>query len=395
MYAHSGHVARVPGVSGNQAGRSVSGRNRGIGRTHRSHRAASLTSGPGSGVRPRCGESGAGASEHRGLCVAHSLSSTFVLAGGRGAGGRGGHTTGRAAGGPGSFAIPVDGGREGFSLMADGPLDMRMDRSQGQTAADIVNFESEKQLADLIFQLGEERRSRKNSQSNRAGTADQDDRSVGQADRRGRAPHGKNSSRDADLHGAAHRGESGDTKNWTRCSNRIPRLVKPGGRAVMLTFMSLEDRKVKQSFQALAKDGRAKFSPGTSCGLRKKKSGTTRRREAPSYARVELLVMRTEAALAAGTPPPVPGAEVDCKRREQDMATLATVCSRIFTKERGTRPRRVASSAERAGARLRQRRYLFLRQADRQQPRGAAGRSAGARGVLEDDRLGGGGRACC
>ncbi len=45
--------------------------------------------------------------------------------------------------------------------MADGPLDMRMDRSQGETAADIVNYESEKELADLIYRLGEERRSRK------------------------------------------------------------------------------------------------------------------------------------------------------------------------------------------------------------------------------------------
>ena len=61
--------------------------------------------------------------------------------------------------------------------------------------------------------------------------------------------------------------------------------MKPGGRAVMLTFMSLEDRKVKQSFQAMAKDGRARFSPVTSCGLRKKKSGTIRRRAAPSCAR--------------------------------------------------------------------------------------------------------------
>ena len=39
----------------------------------------------------------------------------------------------------------------------------------------------------------------------------------------------------------------------------IPRLVKPGGRAVVLTFMSLEDRKVKQSFQAMARDGRARI----------------------------------------------------------------------------------------------------------------------------------------
>jgi 16S rRNA (cytosine1402-N4)-methyltransferase len=49
----------------------------------------------------------------------------------------------------------------GFSLMADGPVDMRMDRSAGEPAADLVNFTAEEALADLIYQLGEERRSRK------------------------------------------------------------------------------------------------------------------------------------------------------------------------------------------------------------------------------------------
>ena len=63
-------------------------------------------------------------------------------------------------------------GERGFSLMADGPLDMRMDRSQGQTAADIVNFESEKELADLILQVGRGKEEPEDSQSNRAGAAD-------------------------------------------------------------------------------------------------------------------------------------------------------------------------------------------------------------------------------
>src|SRR5947207_13529693 len=45
--------------------------------------------------------------------------------------------------------------------MGDGPVDMRMDRSQTLSAADIVNHSAEKALADLIFQLGEERRARK------------------------------------------------------------------------------------------------------------------------------------------------------------------------------------------------------------------------------------------
>src|SRR3954447_19329301 len=53
----------------------------------------------------------------------------------------------------------------GFSLMEDGPLDMRMDRRGDVTAADLVNEMDEKALADLIYQLGEERRSRRISRA--------------------------------------------------------------------------------------------------------------------------------------------------------------------------------------------------------------------------------------
>ena len=51
-------------------------------------------------------------------------------------------------------------GTRGFSLMADGPLDMRMSPAEERTAASIVNFESEQELARLIFPLCEDRRSR-------------------------------------------------------------------------------------------------------------------------------------------------------------------------------------------------------------------------------------------
>lgn len=53
----------------------------------------------------------------------------------------------------------------GFSLAASGPLDMRMDRSHGMTAAELVNSISERELADVIYQLGEERRARQISRA--------------------------------------------------------------------------------------------------------------------------------------------------------------------------------------------------------------------------------------
>ena len=147
-------------------------------------------------------------------------------------------------------------GERGFSLMADGPLDMRMDRSRGRTAADIVNYESERELADLIFKLGEERRSRKIA---RAIVRARPIQTTGQLAKliEGAAP------RTGKLHPATltfmalRIAVNEEMEELDALLASIPKLVKPGGRVVMVTFMSLEDRKVKQSFQALAKDGRA------------------------------------------------------------------------------------------------------------------------------------------
>jgi len=149
-------------------------------------------------------------------------------------------------------------GERGFSLMADGPLDMRMDRSRGRTAADIVNYESEKELADLIFKLGEERRSRKIA---RAIVRARPIQTTGQLAKliEGAAP------RTGKLHPATltfmalRIAVNEEMEELDALLASVPKLVKPGGRVVVVTFMSLEDRKVKQSFQALAKDGRAKI----------------------------------------------------------------------------------------------------------------------------------------
>ena len=144
----------------------------------------------------------------------------------------------------------------GFSLMSDGPLDMRQDRGQSRSASDIVNYEAEKQLADLIYQLGEERRSRRIA---RAIVRARPIRTTGQLAKliEQAVP------RTGKIHPATQTfmalriAVNEENEELEALLGAIPKLVKPGGRVVVLTFMSLEDRRVKQGFQALAKEGRA------------------------------------------------------------------------------------------------------------------------------------------
>lgn len=144
----------------------------------------------------------------------------------------------------------------GFSLMADGPLDMRMDRSGGFTAADFVNELPERELADLIYQLGEERRSRRIS------------RAIVRARpilTTGRLAQVIESAvpRTGRMHPATQtfmalrlkvNGELEDLEELLRLT---PEQLRSGGRFVVLTFMSTEDRIVKRAFQAQARAGKA------------------------------------------------------------------------------------------------------------------------------------------
>jgi len=149
-------------------------------------------------------------------------------------------------------------GERGFSLMSDGPLDMRLDRSQGTTAADIVNYESEKELADLIYRLGEERRSRQIARAivraRPIMTTGHLAKVIEQAASRTGKIHPATQTFMALRSAVNQEGEQLEALlQW------IPRLVKPGGRAAIITFMSIEDRTVKQSFQAMARDGVARI----------------------------------------------------------------------------------------------------------------------------------------
>jgi 16S rRNA (cytosine1402-N4)-methyltransferase len=143
----------------------------------------------------------------------------------------------------------------GFSLMADGPLDMRMHRGQTTTADDIVNLASEKELADLIYQLGEERRSRRISRAIvRARPIHSTQRLSSVIE--GAVPRTSKIHPATQTFMALRMAVNDEPAELERLLRIAPDLVKSGGRIVILTFMSLEDRAVKQSFQALAREGR-------------------------------------------------------------------------------------------------------------------------------------------
>ena len=152
----------------------------------------------------------------------------------------------------------LTGSERGFSLMADGPLDMRLDRSQRETAADVVNFTSEKALADLIYGLGEERRSRKIA---RAIVRARPIYTTGQLAKliESAAPRTEKIHPATRTFMALRIAVNQELEELDALLGSLARLVKPGGRAVMLTFHSLEDRRVKQAFQGMARDGQVQI----------------------------------------------------------------------------------------------------------------------------------------
>ena len=145
----------------------------------------------------------------------------------------------------------MDDAARGFSFQAEGPLDMRLDRSEPRTAADLVNGMEESELADVIFELGEERDARRIA---RAIVAE-----------RVRSPI-RTTRRLADVVAAAKRGPRGKihpaTQTFQALRIAVNRelesldrglegalaLVKPGGRVGVISFHSLEDRRVKRFF---------------------------------------------------------------------------------------------------------------------------------------------------
>jgi len=150
----------------------------------------------------------------------------------------------------------LDDPERGFSFSREGPLDMRMDRGGGESAADVVNRLPAEELADLIYEFGEERFSRRVARAIVAA--------------RQRAPITTTSELAAIVRRAVRPSRRHGLDPATRTFqalrirvNReleglgatllsIARCLRSGGRMAVIAFHSLEDREVKQAFRSLA-----------------------------------------------------------------------------------------------------------------------------------------------
>jgi len=140
----------------------------------------------------------------------------------------------------------------GFSFQADGPLDMRMDPHSERSAEQVVNHLDERQLADVIYEFGEERRSRRIA---RAICRSRPIRSTAHlADVISAAARPMNSEQRR-IHPATRTFQAlrifvnRELDDLRALLEAAPRILKPGGRVVVISFHSLEDRIVKDAFR--------------------------------------------------------------------------------------------------------------------------------------------------
>ena len=163
-------------------------------------------------------------------------------------------------------SFQIDEAERGFSFRFDGPLDMRMDKGAGQTAADLVNTMGEEDLANVIYKYGEERKSRwvakrivsRRKEAEFFTTQDLADvvRSCVPRSKDGIDP----ATRTFQALRIAVNDELGEVE---RALAGAPHILKDQGRLVVVSFHSLEDRIIKKTMreQAGRGGGQSRYMP--------------------------------------------------------------------------------------------------------------------------------------
>ena len=163
-------------------------------------------------------------------------------------------------------SLHLNDAARGFSFQADGPLDMRMNPQAELTAEQVVNQIDEVTLANLIYEFGEERRSRRIARaivrSRPIRTTAQLADVVSAAARPMNRFEDKNAGR---IHPATKTFQAirifvnHELNDLRALLEAAPRVIKPGGRLVVISFHSLEDRIVKDALREGVKQGQYKL----------------------------------------------------------------------------------------------------------------------------------------
>jgi 16S rRNA (cytosine1402-N4)-methyltransferase len=157
-------------------------------------------------------------------------------------------------------SLQFDEAHRGFSFQADGPLEMRMNPRRGVSAAQVVNQMDENELANLIYEFGEERRSRRIARAivraRPITTTAELARIVSAA-----APPMNHDKFRHGIHPATRTFQAlriyvnDELEEIESLLEAAPRLLKPGGRLVVISFHSLEDRRAKDAIREGAQQG--------------------------------------------------------------------------------------------------------------------------------------------
>jgi len=155
-------------------------------------------------------------------------------------------------------SLQLDAPGRGFSFQRDEPLDMRMDQTSGDTAADLVARSSERELADAIFQYGEERFSRRIARAIVAARREAPVDTTGRLASIVRRTIPRRGAMRIDpatrTFQALRIWVNRELDGLDRFVEAAARRLRTGARLAVITFHSLEDRIVKHTLRALQRD---------------------------------------------------------------------------------------------------------------------------------------------
>jgi 16S rRNA (cytosine1402-N4)-methyltransferase len=153
-------------------------------------------------------------------------------------------------------SLELDSPERGFSFRWAGPLDMRMSPASPLTADEIVNHWPEKALADLLYQKAEERESRRIARAIVRARPIRDTAHLATVVAGGRKARGRQRLHPATKTFLALRiAVNREEEELGQFLSRTPATLNLGGRWIVLSYHSLEDRLVKHEFQRLGRDG--------------------------------------------------------------------------------------------------------------------------------------------